>query len=57
MLFAIGRWHQHGDVPADHLLLAVAEQPFGGRVHRLDPAAAVDGDDGSDGGLEDRLEA
>ncbi len=57
VLAAIWFRHQIADVAPADLYKRVAEQPFGGRVHRLDPAAAVDGDDGSDGGLEDRLEA
>ena len=31
----------------------IAEQPFGGRVHRLDDALFVDGDDRVDCGIED----
>ena len=41
----------------DHLALAVAEQPLGGRVERLDAPARVDDDDAVDGRVDDRAPA
>ena len=56
MLVALGLGHQHRDVAADDLVVRVAEDPLGGRVHRLDNPLLVDGDDAVDGGVDDRLE-
>ena len=57
MLPAVGVGHEDLDVLADEFLFAVAEDPQGGGVERLDRAAFVDGDDAIDSGDDDRPQA
>ena len=52
----IGLGHEHRDVAADDLLVGVAEDPLGGRIHRLDAPRFVDGDDAVDGRVDDGFE-
>ena len=52
-----GVGEEHLEVVADDLVGGVAEDPLGGRVHRLDDAGVVEGDDAVNGRIDDRLEA
>ncbi len=56
MPFAIGRGHEHLDVVADHLLSAVAEQTFAGRIEHEDGAGGVDQDYPVDGSIHNRVQ-
>ena len=53
VLVPVGLGHEHLDVLADDLGGRVAEEPLGRRVHRLDLAVRVDGEDRVDGRVED----
>ena len=44
--------HEHLDVLADHLVLAVAKEPFRRRVHRLHLSKLVDREDRIDGRVQ-----
>ena len=56
VLLAVGAGHQDLDVLAQHFGGAIAEQPLGRWVERLDEPLGVDDDDAVHGGVEDRLE-
>jgi hypothetical protein len=54
MLRPVGLGHQDADVPADHLVGAIAEQPLGRRAEAADPAVLLDRDDGVGRRVDDR---
>ncbi len=45
VFLVIRRRHQHVDVPADDLGLAISEQSLGGRIERFDAPVGIDDDD------------
>ncbi len=53
MLVAVGFGHEQLDVLADDLGGRVTEQALRRRIHRLDQAVVIDGDDRVHGGLQD----
>src|SRR5919106_4956996 len=53
VLIAVRLRHQHIDVPAEDLLLAVTEQPLSRAIERFDSSALVDDDDSVDSRLDD----
>ena len=57
MLVPVRLGHEHLDVVAEDVAARMAEEALGRRIHRLDLAALVDGDDGIDGGIKDRAGA
>jgi hypothetical protein len=53
VLAVVGLRHQHIDVPADHLITAIAKEPFGSPVEALDGAMFINRDDAVHSGIED----
>jgi hypothetical protein len=48
--------HEHRDLPADHLVTAIAKDALGGGIEDLACALGIDDDDTIGGGLDHRTE-
>src|SRR5690606_5415473 len=57
MSLPMGRGHQHADVPADHLVFPIAEEPLASTAEGLDDPAFIDSDHRIGGGIDHRLKA
>ena len=57
VLLPVRRRHEHRDVAPDQLVARISECPLSRRIDRLDRAGLLDGDDGVNGGMENRTQA